>query len=101
MPVHILTPAVVPVAGTRPKLIEEFFGHIKSGDSAVSIARLRSPEDWLEPGQQPKVDKYTIVLSGTLHVETREGHVVVRAGEAIVARKRHLGPLQYAGTGRR
>lgn len=82
---HIKTPAIVEAAGNKPKVIEEFIGRVNSDTSAVSIARMRSPSGWIEPGQTPEFDEYTVVLNGTLRVETNENTTDVHSGEAIVA----------------
>ena len=84
MPRLIASPTVVAAAGTLPKRIEEFVGRVNSGTSAVSIARMTSPAGWVEPGQAPEFDEYTLVLRGMLRVEFRDGHLEVRAGQAIV-----------------
>ncbi len=78
-------PAVIAAAGTMPKKIEEFFGRVRSGTAGVSIARMTSPAGWQEPGQTPEFDEYSLVLAGTLRVETRAGVVAVTAGQAIHA----------------
>jgi mannose-6-phosphate isomerase-like protein (cupin superfamily) len=78
-------PAIVHAAGNKPKRIEEFVGRVISGDAAVSVARMTSPGGWQEPGQTPEFDEYTLVLRGTLRVETRDGVLMVRAGQAVVA----------------
>jgi mannose-6-phosphate isomerase-like protein (cupin superfamily) len=78
-------PTIVEAAGNKPKRIEEFVGRANSGMPAVSIARMRSPAGWLEPGQTPEFDEYTLVLRGLLRVETRTGTLDVRAGQAVVA----------------
>ncbi len=87
MAVHITKPSVITAAGNKPKRIEEFIGRVNSGTSAVSIARMKSPEGWIEPGQTPAFDEYTVVLAGTLRVETKTAVYDVRAGEAIIAAK--------------
>jgi mannose-6-phosphate isomerase-like protein (cupin superfamily) len=84
MPTLIHAPAVVPAVGTRPKRIEEYAGRVNSGHTTVSVARMVSPEGWLEPGQQPEFEEITVVLSGMLRVEHREGALEVRAGQAVV-----------------
>jgi mannose-6-phosphate isomerase-like protein (cupin superfamily) len=78
-------PKVIPAAGNKPKVIEEFIGRVNSGTAAVSIARMTSPGGWLEPGQTPLFDEYTVVLRGTLRVQTREGVLDVQAGQAVIA----------------
>ena len=73
-------------AGTKPKLIDEFIGRVNSGDAAVSVAHMRSPGGWVEPGQRPEFDEYTVVLGGMLRVEHEGGSLDVRAGQAVVTR---------------
>lgn len=83
----IPTPTVVAAAGTKPKRIEEYVGRINTASEAVSIARMRSPGGWVEPGQRPDFDEYTLVLAGCLRVESeRDPPLDVRAGEAVIAR---------------
>lgn len=76
-------PTIIEAAGNLPKRIEEFFGRVNSGTDAVSIARMTSPPGWVEPGQTPEFDEYTLVLSGCLRVETRAGALDVGAGQAV------------------
>ncbi len=78
-------PAVVQSAGNKPKRIEEFVGHVNTGTTTASLARMTSPAGWVEPGQTPRFDEYTLVLRGTLRVETRSGTLDVRAGQAVIA----------------
>jgi mannose-6-phosphate isomerase-like protein (cupin superfamily) len=80
----IETPALVRAAGEPPKTIEEFVGNANARVAEVSIARMTSPSGWNEPGQTPEFDEYTVVLSGVLHVKTRDGEYDVRAGQAII-----------------
>ena len=84
MPRFISAPTVIPAAGHPPKIIEEFFGRVNSGTSAISIAKMTSPAGWSESGQTPEFDEYTIVLRGELQVETREAVHRVGAGQAII-----------------
>jgi quercetin dioxygenase-like cupin family protein len=77
-------PTEVEAAGKPPKRIREYVGAVNSGDRAVSIAHMTSPQGWREPGQTPRFHEYTLVLSGTLRVETRAGMLEVRAGQAVV-----------------
>jgi mannose-6-phosphate isomerase-like protein (cupin superfamily) len=86
MPIHITKPTIIQAAGNKPKIIEEYIGRVNSKDSAVSIARMKSPSGWVEPGQTPQFDEYTMVLAGMLHVEHRDGAIDVAAGEAIIIR---------------
>lgn len=83
MPTLIEKPTVVPAAGTRPKRIEEFVGRINTGSASVSIARMVSPPGWVEPGQSPEFDEYTLVLEGSLRVESHSGVLDVAAGQAV------------------
>lgn len=87
MPTKIASPTQVEAAGTRPKLIREYVGRASTRDSALSIARMTSPAGWLEPGQAPEFDEYTLVIRGMLRVEHRDGSLDVRAGEAVVAHR--------------
>ena len=85
MPTFIASPTVVPSVGTRPKRIEEYIGRVNSGTAAVSVARMTSPEGWVEPAQQPAFDEYTVVLAGCLRVESAAGVQDVGAGQAVIA----------------
>src|SRR5262245_15786711 len=85
MAIHILRPTVVQAAGNKPKRIEEFVGRVNSRTDAVSIALMRSPAGWVEPGQTPEFDEYTVVLEGMLRVTTRSETIDVQAGQAIIA----------------
>ena len=87
MPELISGPSRVEAAGNKPKLIDEFIGRVNSQDSSLSIARMRSPGGWVEPGQTPDFDEYTVVLAGRLRVEHRGGVIDVQAGQAVVARR--------------
>jgi quercetin dioxygenase-like cupin family protein len=77
-------PTRIEAAGNKPKLIDEFIGHVNSATAALSIARMQSPGGWIEPGQTPEFDEYTVVLRGLLRVETKAGTHDVRAGQAII-----------------
>jgi mannose-6-phosphate isomerase-like protein (cupin superfamily) len=87
MPTLIQRPTRIEAHGTPPKVIEEFIGRVNSQTAGVSIARMTSPPGWNEPGQAPEFDEYTLVLRGTLHVETRDGAIEVAAGQAIIAHR--------------
>lgn len=87
MAVFIQKSTVIEAAGNKPKLIEEFIGHVNSKTDAVSVARMKSPEGWLEPGQTPEFDEYTIVLKGTLLVETKHETFRAGAGQAVMTPK--------------
>lgn len=87
MPTLIDAPRRIEAAGNLPKVIDEYIGRINSDTSGVSIARMRSPGGWIEPGQTPEFDEYTIVLSGVLRVEHRDGAFEVRAGQAVIAHR--------------
>lgn len=85
MPTLISSPTRIQAAGNQPKIIEEFIGRVNSGAGAISIAHMRSPAGWVEPGQKPEFDEYTIVLKGMLRVEHAAGSIDVHSGQAIVA----------------
>jgi mannose-6-phosphate isomerase-like protein (cupin superfamily) len=86
MPELIQNPSRVEAAGTKPKLIDEFVGRVNTGEDRVSVARMNSPQGWVEPGQRPDFDEWTLVLDGTLTVEHEAGSVDVRAGQGILVR---------------
>jgi mannose-6-phosphate isomerase-like protein (cupin superfamily) len=81
----IPAPTRIQAVGHPPKLIEEYVGRVNTDTPAVSVAHMTSPAGWSEPGQTPDFDEYTVVLRGTLHVETREGTLRVAAGQAVIA----------------
>src|SRR4051812_47876188 len=83
MPKLIDKPTRVSAAGTPPKLIDEFVGRVNTGEARLSVAHMRSPPAWAEPGQTPEFDEYTIVLAGSLRVEHRGGVLDVAAGQAV------------------
>ena len=97
MPTLIATPTHIEAAGTKPKLIEEFVGRVNTKTEAASIAHMRSPAGWLEPGQTPEFDEYSIVLQGVLRVKHGSGVLDVCAGQAVLA---HRGEwVQYSTPG--
>jgi mannose-6-phosphate isomerase-like protein (cupin superfamily) len=83
----IAAPTRVTAAGNKPKIIQEFIGRVNSKTSGVSVAHMKSPGGWVEPGQTPEFDEYTIVLAGALRVEHKEGALEVRAGQAVITHK--------------
>jgi ethanolamine utilization protein EutQ len=85
MPTLIPQPTRIKAAGNKPKLIDEYIGRVNSKTSATSVAHMRSPSGWAEPGQTPEFDEFTVVLKGTLRVEHKQGSLDVRAGQAVVA----------------
>src|SRR5215475_1894776 len=85
MPTLIASPTRIQAAGNKPKLIDEHIGRVNSRNENVSVAHMRSPSGWQEPGQTPDFEEYTIVLKGTLRVEYKGGHIDVNAGQAVVA----------------
>src|SRR6187397_3505094 len=85
MPTLIAQPTVVAAAGNKPKQIQEFAGRVNSGHAGVSVARMVSPQGWVEPGQRPDFEEITVVLKGRLRVEHESGVLDVRAGQAVVA----------------
>ncbi len=83
----IAKPSIVMAAGNKPKEIAEFVGLVNTKTENVSIAHMKAPAGWVEPGQTPEFDEYTVVLRGVLRVETHQGIIDVNAGQAILARK--------------
>jgi quercetin dioxygenase-like cupin family protein len=84
MPKLLESPTIIQAAGTKPKKIEEYVGRVNSGHERVSVARMVSPEGWVEPGQRPEFEEITVVLRGLLRVEHESGVLEVRAGQAVV-----------------
>jgi len=86
MPVLIENPTRVQAAGTKPKLIDEYVGHVNNKESRLSVAVMNSPAGWVEPAQSPEFDEWTLVLEGAVHVEHDAGTLEVKAGQAVVAK---------------
>ncbi len=86
MPTLIPAPVRIEAAGNKPKLIDEYVGRMASAQAAVSVAHMRSPAGWVEPGQRPEFDEWTLVLDGCLQVEHEGGALAVRAGQAVLVR---------------
>lgn len=94
MPTLISKPTRITAAGNKPKLIDEYIGRVNIGESRLSVAHMRSPGGWVEPGQTPDFDEFTVVLKGTLRVTHKSGVLDVDAGQAVVA---HAGEwVQYS-----
>jgi mannose-6-phosphate isomerase-like protein (cupin superfamily) len=85
MPTLISAPKIIQAAGNKPKVIEEFVGRVNSQTAAASIARMTSPSGWMEPGQTPEFDEYTLVLRGLVRVTSQTGSLDVAAGQAVIA----------------
>jgi mannose-6-phosphate isomerase-like protein (cupin superfamily) len=94
MPTLISQPTKIEAAGNKPKIIEEFIGRVNSNESRLSVAKMKSPGGWVEPGQTPQFDEFTVVLKGMLRVKHKGGEIDVKAGQAIIA---HAGEwVQYS-----
>jgi ethanolamine utilization protein EutQ len=94
MPILIAGPKRISSAGNKPKLIDEYVGRVNSATDGVSVAHMRSPEGWAEPGQKPEFDEFTVVLKGVLRVTSRDGVMDVAAGQAVIV---HSGEwVQYS-----
>jgi len=87
MPTLVSQPTRIQSAGNKPKLIDEYIGRVNSQTSGVSVAHMRSPEGWTEPGQTPEFDEFTIVLRGRVIVRHADGELEVKAGQAVVAHR--------------
>ena len=87
MPTLIASPKRIEAAGNKPKLIDEYIGRVNSAESRASVAHMRSPSGWVEPGQTPEFDEFTIVLNGMLRVESKCGNLDVNAGQAVITHK--------------
>jgi mannose-6-phosphate isomerase-like protein (cupin superfamily) len=97
MTIKIDKPTIIEAAGNKPKVIEEYIGCVNSQTSDVSIARMKSPAGWEEPGQTPEFDEYTVVLRGLLRVRTKEKELDIRAGEAVIVNKKEW--VRYSSPG--
>jgi len=97
MPILIEKPSVVAAAGNKPKVIEEYVGRVNSKTDAVSIALMKSPGGWVEPGQCPEFDEYTLVLRGALRVQTKTETLEVKAGAAVIVQRGEW--VQYSTPG--
>ncbi len=97
MPKVFKSPSIIKAAGNKPKIIEEFIGKVNSKNEDVSIARMTSPAGWEEPGQTPEFIEYTIVLSGTVRVKTKQGIVDVESGQAVMVQSGEW--VQYSTPG--
>jgi mannose-6-phosphate isomerase-like protein (cupin superfamily) len=86
MPQLIEKPTRITAAGNKPKLIDEYVGRVNNGEGRLSVAHMRSPGGWVEPGQRPEFDEYTVVLKGTLRVDFEGGSLDVRAGQGVLAK---------------
>jgi mannose-6-phosphate isomerase-like protein (cupin superfamily) len=84
MPTLIPAPTRVTAAGNKPKLIDEYVGRVNTQTQELSVAHMRSPGGWVEPGQTPEFREFTVVLKGLLRVEHKGGAIDVRAGQAVV-----------------
>ena len=93
----IAKPTIVQAAGNKPKIIEEYIGRVSSKTAEVSIARMKSPGGWLEPGQTPEFDEYTVVIRGTLRVNTKSSSMDIHAGQAVIVPKGEW--VQYSTPG--
>ena len=87
MPTHISSPSRITAAGNKPKLIDEYIGRVNSKTEALSVAHMRSPGGWVEPGQTPEFEEFTVVLKGALRVEFEGGEMLVQAGQAVITHK--------------
>jgi len=87
MPELIEQPVRIEATGSKPKTIAEYIGRVRSGTAAVSIAHMRSPAGWSEPGQTPEFDEYSLVLKGVLDVAHKGGRLEVREGQAVIAHR--------------
>ncbi len=76
-------PTLVEAAGEPSKTIEEYIGRVNSNTNTLSIARMKSPSGWSEPGQKPEFDEFTVVLQGVLHIRLKDREIDVAAGQAV------------------
>lgn len=86
MLLKIEAPSIIKAAGNKPKIIEEFVGKVNSKTNSVSIARMTSPSGWVEPGQRPEFDEYTVVLKGMLKIKSESQTLEIKEGEAVITK---------------
>ena len=94
MPTLVQQPTRITAAGNKPKLIDEYIGRVNSKTEALSVAHMSSPGGWVEPGQTPEFDEFTVVLKGMLRVNHKGGSLDVHAGQAVITRKEEW--VQYS-----
>jgi len=87
MAVFIEKPSIIEACGNKPKIIKEYIGRVSSKTGALSIAQMQSPIGWIEPGQTPEFNEYTVVMEGVLHVKTKDQKFVVKSGQAVITEK--------------
>lgn len=97
MPTLISSPTRITAAGNKPKLIDEYIGRVNSKTEGASVAHMRSPSGWVEPGQTPEFDEFTVVLKGMLRVNHKDGTIDVHAGQAVITHKGEW--VQYSTPG--
>jgi mannose-6-phosphate isomerase-like protein (cupin superfamily) len=97
MPQKISSPSIITSAGNKPKIIQEFIGRVNSKTSDLSVAKMTSPSGWVEPGQKPEFDEFTVVLKGMLRVTNKNEVIDVNAGEAVIVSKNEW--IQYSTPG--
>jgi mannose-6-phosphate isomerase-like protein (cupin superfamily) len=86
MPTLISSPTVITAEGNKPKIIEEYVGRVNNGETRLSIAKMLSPDGWIEPAQLPDFDEYTVVFKGMLLVESADGVIEVSAGQGVLVK---------------
>lgn len=84
MPKIIESPSIIKAVGNKPKIIEEYVGRVNTHTEDISIARMKSPEGWVETGQTPEFEEFTLVVRGTLNVKTKEGDISLKEGQAVL-----------------
>jgi hypothetical protein len=82
----IEAPSIVKAEGNKPKIIEEYVGRVNTLTDDISIARMKSPQGWIEPGQTPEFEEFTLVIRGNLHVKTLESDYSLKEGQAVLIR---------------
>ena len=90
----IKKPAQIFAAGNKKKIIREYIGRSNSKTKKLSIAHMKSPAGWIEPGQRPEFAEYTLVLKGTLRVTSQKSFIHVKKGQAVIVPKNEW--IQYS-----
>jgi mannose-6-phosphate isomerase-like protein (cupin superfamily) len=87
MPKFIDAPSIIKAVGNKSKIIEEYVGRVNTKTEDISIARMKSPEGWIEPGQTPEFEEFTLVVRGTLNVKTKDSDFVLKEGQAVLLKE--------------
>ena len=86
MPTFIAKPTRVETGGNRSKLVDEYAGRVNSAACRTSIAHVRSPGGWQEPGQTPVCGVFVASLTEDVEAPRRLAGPAYPSGEPWRAR---------------